>query len=61
MEAAPDTVIMLVNGTTYVCSETVTEVVNAIISYRSAISVAAFNSVDTPDLRLVSADNVGEI
>lgn len=41
VEATPDTVITLVSGTKYVVAESVSEIVDAVCSFRAAVLVAS--------------------
>jgi flagellar protein FlbD len=55
LDSTPDTVITLVDGKKYVVTETMTEVVDAIRAYRSAViaysAVAAAPAPEAPQVR----------
>lgn len=55
VDATPDTVLTLIDGTKYVVAEPLDEVIGKIVAFRARVVVAADDGTVTP-LRLVTPD-----
>ncbi len=56
VDSTPDTVLTLIDGTKYIVSEPMDEVIDRIVAYRARVVSAAEDGSVVP-LRLVDADN----
>ena len=60
VEATPDTVVILIDGTRSVVGESVDTVIDRVIAFRARVVATANASAPTADLRLIADGSTGE-